>query len=111
MRFLLNRSQMIFGHSFGQPNRNVWLVMTTVFILTTSAVTASVVTFDWPNPPGWTAGTPTTGQTATQSFTSVSPNDISVSIYNGGVNNQAGYPQINSTNETGGLSGVNELTV
>jgi hypothetical protein len=83
--------------------------MTTVFVLTTSAATASVVTFDWPNPPGWTAGTPTTGQTATQSFTSVSPNDITVSIYNGGVNNQAGYPAINSTNETGGFSGVNAL--
>ncbi len=68
---------------------------------------ASVV-FNWPNS-GWTAGQPTTGQTKTQSFTSLSPNDITVAIYNSGVNNQGGYPAINSTNTTGGFTGVNAL--
>lgn len=81
-----------------------------LFVLSLLAAEANAsVVFNWPNPPGWTGGTPTTGQTATQSFTSVSPNDISVSIYNSGVNNQGGYPAINSTNETGGFSGVNAL--
>jgi hypothetical protein len=46
------------------------------------AANASIV-FDWPNN-GWTAGTPTAGQTLTQSFTSVDPNDITVSINNSG---------------------------
>jgi len=71
------------------------------------AMRASVV-FNWPNS-GWTAGQPTSGQTKTQSFTSISSNDITVSIYNSGVNNQGGYPAINSTNTTSGLSGVNAL--
>ena len=53
--------------------------------------------------------TPTHGQTKTQSFTSISANDITVSIYNSGVNNHGGYPAINSTETTSGLSGVNAL--
>ncbi len=66
------------------------------------------VVFNWPNS-GWTAGAPNTGQTKTQSFTSISANDITVSIFNSGVNNHGGYPAINSTETTGGLSGVNAL--
>ena len=65
--------------------------------------------FNWPSSPGWTAGTPGQGATVTQSFTSVNPNDITVAIQNGGVNVQGSYPQINHTNETGGLSNVDGL--
>src|SRR4029077_4338892 len=77
------------------------------------SVSASVV-FDWPGSPGWTAGTPTAGQTQTQSFTSVNPNDITVSVNNSGtgtqgMNFQAGYPQISSNPFTGGFTGVNGL--
>ena len=89
---------------------NVLARAVAVFTLCASpAFIQAATTFNWPNPPGWTAGTPTTGQTLSQSFTSVSPNDISVSIYNSGVTNQAGYPAINSTNTTGGFTGVNAL--
>jgi hypothetical protein len=71
------------------------------------------IIFSWPAS-GWTAGAPGPGATATQSFTSVAPNDITVSINNNGVAAsgaawQPGYPAINSTNETGGLSGTNAL--
>lgn len=66
------------------------------------------VVFNWPSPPGWTAGAPSIGSTATQNFTAVNPNDITVSLYNQGVNIQGTYPQINSTNTTGGLA-VNGL--
>lgn len=70
--------------------------------------------FDWPSSPGWTAGTPAAGQTKTQSFTSVNPNDISVAINNNGASAsgatwQTNYPQINSSQSTGGFSGVNGL--
>jgi hypothetical protein len=70
--------------------------------------------FNWPSPPGWTAGAPTPGQTKNQSFTSVDPNDISVDINNNGIAPlggtwQTNYPQINSTQSTGGFSGVNGL--
>jgi hypothetical protein len=85
-----------------------FLVVASIFTLTNGTVEASIV-FNWPDTPGWTAGTPGQGQTATQSFTSVNPNDISVSIENDGVNIQGTYPQINSTNETGGLTNVNAL--
>ncbi len=81
----------------------------TLFIATTAPDAKASIVFDWPGSPGWTAGAPNQGATGTQSFTSVSPNDISMSLYNGGVNIQGTYPQINSTNETGGLSNVNAL--
>jgi hypothetical protein len=72
--------------------------------------------FNWPTA-GWTAGTPAPGQTLSQSFTSVNPNDINVSINNngagpGGGQWVAGYPLIDSnssTSETGGFTGVNGL--
>jgi hypothetical protein len=71
--------------------------------------------FDWPSS-GWTAGAPAPGQTVTQSFTNVTPNDITVSINNNGASNQGatwqtGYPAIDSTTETGGFSGVNALQI
>ncbi len=49
------------------------------------------------------------GQTFSQNFTSVSANDISVSLFNSGVNIQGTYPQIGTNPATGGLSGVNGL--
>jgi len=85
------------------------------FLLVVSQFSAAAsVTFNWPSSPGWTAGTPTAGQTKTQNFTSVNPNDITVSINNSGagplgMTYQTGYPQINSTETTGGFSGVNGL--
>jgi hypothetical protein len=80
----------------------------------TPAVTKASVVFDWPSSPGWTAGSPTAGQTLTQSFTSVNPNDITVAINNSGagpqgMNLQAGYPQISANPLTNGLSGVDGL--
>jgi hypothetical protein len=79
-----------------------------VFCVIASVGKASIV-FNWPNPPGWTAGTPGQGATVSQQFTSVNPNDITVSIQNNGVNVQGTYPQINSTTETGGFTNVNGL--
>src|SRR5207237_3989663 len=76
-------------------------------------VRASVV-FDWPTSPAWTAGTPTAGQTVTQSFTSVDPNDITVSVNNDGISNQGatwqtGYPQISRSPLTGSFGSTNAL--
>jgi hypothetical protein len=50
----------------------------------------------------------------TQNFTNFTPNDITVSVNNNGVsgsggNWQPGYPAIDSTSLTGGLTGVNGL--
>ena len=73
MRLLLALTRFVFG-----PFR---LILFTVLVITASAGQASVV-FNWPSPPGWNAGTPTAGQTKTQSFTSVDPNDITVVINN-----------------------------
>jgi hypothetical protein len=92
--------------------QNPWFLVILLCIAQFSA--SGSVTFNWPSSPGWTAGTPTAGQTKTQSFTSVNPNDITVSINNSGagplgMTYQSGYPQINSTNTTGGFSGVNGL--
>jgi hypothetical protein len=80
----------------------------------TPALTKASIVFDWPSPPGWTAGSPTAGQTLTQSFTSVNPSDVTVSINNSGagpqgLNLQAGYPQISANPLTNGLSGVDAL--
>lgn len=74
---------------------------------------ASIV-FDWPASPGWTAGAPSPGQTLSQSFTSVNPNDITVSINNNGAsaagaNWQPAYPQISRSPVTGGFSSTNAL--
>lgn len=69
--------------------------------------------FNWPGT-GWTAGSPAPGATVSQSFTSINPNDISVSINNNGAGPTGGqwvggYPTIDSTSETGGFTGVNAL--
>jgi hypothetical protein len=85
-----------------------------LLLLSVSTLDATVVTFDWPSSPGWTAGTPTAGQTKTQSFTSVNPNDITVDINNSGagplgIQFQGGYPQISANPDTGGFTGVNAL--
>ena len=69
--------------------------------------------FNWPGT-GWTAGAPAPGQTVTQSFTAVTPNDITVKINNNGASVagatwQPAYPAIDSTTETGGFTGVNGL--
>ena len=88
--------------------RRFGLGLAVILALSASAARASIV-FNWPNPPGWTAGTPGPGASASQSFTSVNPNDITVQIDNNGVNQQGGYPQINHTNETGGLTNVDAL--
>lgn len=71
------------------------------------------IIFSWPSS-GWTAGTPGPGATVTQSFTSVTPNDITVSINNNGAAASGavwkpGYPAIDSTSETGGFAGTNGL--
>jgi hypothetical protein len=71
------------------------------------------VVFNWPGS-GWTAGTPGPGTTASQQFTSVNPNDITVDVNNNGVlpvgaTFQANYPQISATPVTGGFTGVNAL--
>jgi hypothetical protein len=84
------------------------LCLAAVCLFTAGAAQGSVV-FDWPSPPGWTAGAPTPGQTRTQQFTSVNPNDITVDINNNGVSGsgatwQAGYPQISANPLTGGLA-------
>jgi hypothetical protein len=82
----------------------------------TPAITRASVVFDWPASPGWTAGSPAAGETKTQSFTSVDPNDITVAVNNSGngvqgMNLQAGYPQISSNPMTGGFTGVNALQI
>jgi hypothetical protein len=88
------------------------LLLIAAFLISAGAAPASVV-FNWPNG-GWTAGAPTGGQTKTQSFTSVSPNDITVSINNSGAGPSgetwnSGYPQISASPNTGGLSSTNGL--
>jgi hypothetical protein len=81
--------------------------------LTAAAAKGSIV-FNWPVSPGWTAGSPGPGVTASQQFTSVNPNDITVDVNNNGANVsgatwQTNYPQISANPLTGGLSGVNAL--
>ena len=78
-------------------------------ILASVSPSKASIVFNWPNPPGWTAGTPGQGATVSQSFTSVNTNDINVQIQNNGVNVQGTYPQINSTTSTGGFTNVNGL--
>jgi hypothetical protein len=89
------------------------MVAASLVLLSGSEFANASVTFNWPDS-GWTAGTPGPGQTVTQSFTSVNPNDITVSVNNNGNSAsggtwQPGYPAIDSTSETGGFSGTNGL--
>ena len=92
-------------------HRRFCLVVASCFIV--AGAQGSVV-FDWPTSPGWTAGAPAPGATATQSFTSVNPNDITVDINNNGASGsgatwQTNYPQIGASPLTGGLVGTNAL--
>jgi hypothetical protein len=85
------------------------LGLVSLLVLAPISTSASVV-FNWPDN-GWIAGTPGPGQTVNQSFTSVNPNDITVSINNNGAsgsggNWQTGYPQIDAVTSTGGFTGV-----
>ncbi|SRR5581483_1792446 len=87
------------------------ICFTALLCLFASTLHASVL--DWPNG-GWTAGTPSPGQTFAQSFTVDTPNDVTVSINNNGASGTgatwlAPYPQIDSTHTTGGFTGVNGL--
>src|ERR1700724_3588761 len=83
-------------------------------LLLPGIIASGSVVFDWPTNPGWTAGTPTAGQTASQTFTSVNPNDIAVDVNNSGTNPQgmsfqANYPQISRNPDTGGFGSTNAL--
>ena len=92
-------------------------VSVVVMLLASAGKISALVTFNWPSSPGWTAGAPSAGQTSSQSFTSVTPNDITVSINNSGSGVQGmvwntgsgGYPQISANPDTGGFTGVNGL--
>ncbi len=85
-----------------------------LFLIPGTSATASM-TFLWPtSATPWSAGTPSAGQTATASFTSVNPNDITVSINNSGAGPQGmnfipQCPSINTDQFTGGFTGVNGL--
>ena len=88
----------------------IWTAIV-LFLVGPASVRASIV--NWPDG-GWTAGSPGPGQTVNQSFTSVVPNDVTVSINNNGNSAQGGtwqtgYPQIDSTTSTGGFTGVTGL--
>lgn len=86
----------------------------TLFLLAISISPANAVVLTWPSPPGWTAGAPAPGQTVSQNFTAVTPNDVNVAINNNGANLvgatwNAGYPAINSTLINGGMPGTNGI--
>jgi hypothetical protein len=93
--------------------RRPGLILAAVVALSTPVGRASIV-FNWPTSPGWTAGAPGPGLTATQSFTSVDPNDITVDINNNGnagsgATWQTNYPQISRNPNTDGLGSTNAL--
>ncbi len=73
--------------------------------------------FNWPaSGTPWDGGTPASGQTASDTFTSVNPNDITASINNSGagpesMNFNASYPAIGRQLFTGGFSNVNGLQI
>jgi hypothetical protein len=91
-----------------------FIVLCLILFLSWRLPSHASIVFNWPSSPGWTAGTPGAGQTKSQSFTSVNPNDITVDVNNSGagvqgMNFQASYPQISSNPFTGGFTGVNGL--
>ena len=95
------------------PSRTA-LILVTGLLLFAGLAPVGATMIAWPAAPGWTAGAPTPGQTRTQSFTAVNPNDITVSINNNGASGtgatwNAGYPAINSTLLNGGMPGTNGL--
>ncbi len=87
-----------------------------VLLLISGASARASVIFNWPTSSiPWAAGTPTGGQTATAMFTSVNPNDITVSVNNSGAGPQgmvfnSQYPSIPTGAQiTGGFTNVNSL--
>jgi hypothetical protein len=109
-------ANLLFKTRQSRPLCRPYIWLTGLLLIGAAPLDASV-TFDWPSSPGWTAGAPTAGQTDTQNFTSVNPNDITVAINNSGSGAQGmvwqtgsgGYPQISFNNDTGGFTGVNGL--
>ena len=108
----LNMLSPVFAlHQWFRHSAILWGVYGLSLLLTPAAARATV--FNWPDS-SWAAGAPAPGQTVNQSFTSVTPNDITVSINNNGASAQgatwqSGYPAINSTKFTGGFTGVDAL--
>jgi hypothetical protein len=103
------RSILFSGLPINRPNRIRGIVGILIVMLGTP-IYGTV--FNWPSG-GWTAGSPAAGQTLSQSFTSINPNDITLSIRNGKNGSsiqsatwQSGYPQISASPLTGGLTGV-----
>jgi hypothetical protein len=87
------------------------MVVSLLLLFGPAVVHATVL--DWPAG-GWTGGAPGPGQTGSNSFTAVTPNDVTVAVNNNGSSAvgatwQTGYPTIGSNPLTGGLSGVNGL--
>jgi len=109
---LASMSTFLIRQSISQGRLGLFLKLTILLFLFSPERVHGIV-FSWPDS-GWTSGTPGPGETVSQGFTSVTPNDITVDINNNaaaadGGTWQAGYPAINSTNETGGFSGTNAL--
>jgi len=92
--------------------RKLRLGTAALFLFSPLSLHATV--FDWP-PNGWTAGSPAPGETLSQSFTSVNPNDITAYINNNGASasgatwQSGGYPQISRSPLTGGFASTNAL--
>jgi hypothetical protein len=91
-----------------------WLFLIGLTFVTRMPAHAAML--DWSSS-AWTAGAPLPGSTATQDLSVDNPNDVTVAINNSGAGAQGvvwnagsgGFPQINATAHTGGLSGVNGL--
>jgi len=105
-RLQMLRSVVFSGLPINRPN-GIRGVVGILIVLVCTPIYGTV--FNWPSG-GWTAGSPAAGQTLSQSFTSINPNDITLSIKNGSPTQsatwQSGYPQISASPLTGGLTGV-----
>ena len=94
--------------------QQAWLgLVAALAIVVCSPEVGRATMLNWPTS-GWTAGSPDPGETYSQTFTVVDPNDVTVSVNNNGNSStgatwQPSYPDMNSTKLTGGLSGVNAL--
>ena len=86
-------------------------------LLLICSIRPATAAFDWPTSPGWTAGSPGPGQTASQNFTNAETNDLTVAINNSGAavqgmvwdGSSGGYPQISRVTNTGGFANVDGL--
>lgn len=86
------------------------LIASILLALVACGTAAQGSVLNWPLN-AWTQGAPAPGQTFSQSFTAVDPNDVSLSINNNGASGtgatwNTNYPQISTSPLTGGLSGV-----